>query len=101
MFEIIKDKAPIKDGGMPSVQATLQLMTVFAEVFAKAFTTQQLELLRSYIAHVNDGDDMETYRCVVAIFRRTLPHMKNIEESFLASIRKDLMRQLPRLQCVR
>jgi cohesin loading factor subunit SCC2 len=97
MFEIVRNKSRTKDDITPSTRATLQLVMVFAEVVARIFTTEQLQLLKPYIANVNVGDDMEIYRCVVTILRYTLPHLTDIKPIFLISVRKDLMLRLPRL----
>ena len=97
MFETVLSKPRTKDDMTPSARATLQFIMTFAKADPRIFATKQLQLLKPYIAHVDTGDDLEIYRCVVTILRQTLPLLIDVQPTFLRSVRKDLMLKLPRL----
>jgi len=91
MFETIIDNPAGEGNEAPSARDALQILTIFAKSNAKLFTAEQIQLLQPYISNVAGGDDMLIYRSVVIIFRHVLPHLSKIHNSFLGSIRRELI----------
>jgi cohesin loading factor subunit SCC2 len=91
MFETIIDNPAGEGNEAPSARDALQILMIFAKSNAKLFTAEQIQLLQPYIANVGVGDDLAIYRSVVVIFRHVLPHLSKIHNSFLGSVRKELL----------
>ena len=97
MFETIIDNSTQDGKTAPSARDALQVLTVFAKSNAKLFTPEQVQLLQPYVANLEGSDDLAIYRSVVIIFRHVLPHLSQAHNSFLASIRKELMPTISRM----
>ncbi|KAG0652985.1 scc2 [Hyphodiscus hymeniophilus] len=97
MFETIIDNATNIGNNTPSARDALQVLTIFAKSNAKLFTPEQVQLLQPYVSNVAGSDDLAIYRSVVVIFRHVLPHLSKAHNSFLASVRKELMPSISRM----
>lgn len=97
MFETIIDNPMSEDTSAPSARDALQVLMIFAKSNAKLFTPEQVQLLQPYVANVGGGDDLAIYRSVVVIFRHVLPHLSKVHNSFLASVRKELIPAVSRM----
>ena len=97
MFETIIDNPTSEKGNAPSARDAMQVLMIFAKSNAKLFTPEQIQLLQPYVANVGGEDDLAIYRSVVVIFRHVLPHLSKVHNSFLASVRKELIPAVSRM----
>jgi cohesin loading factor subunit SCC2 len=97
MFETIIDNPTNENGSAPSARDALQVLMIFAKSNARLFTPEQIQLLQPYVANVGGGDDLAIYRSVVVIFRHVLPRLSKVHNSFLASVRKELIPAVSRM----
>ncbi|KAH8678999.1 hypothetical protein BGZ60DRAFT_402322 [Tricladium varicosporioides] len=91
MFETIIDNSVGEGNDTPSARDALELLKIFAKSNAKLFEPEQVQLLQPYINNVGGGDDLAIFWSVVVIFRHVLPHLSKIHNSFLATVRKQLL----------
>jgi cohesin loading factor subunit SCC2 len=97
MFDTIIDNPTNEDNSAPSARDALQVLMIFAKSNTKLFTSEQIQLLQPYVANVGGGDDLAIYRSVVVIFRHVLPQLSKVHNSFLASVRKELIPAVSRM----
>lgn len=80
-----------------SEREALQLLMIFAKADAKLFTFEQIKILQSTVASIATNEDLAISRAVVVIYRRVLPQLSNVHESFLTDILNPLMQAVPKV----
>ncbi|KAI3402149.1 hypothetical protein diail_78 [Diaporthe ilicicola] len=80
-----------------SEREALQLLMIFAKADAKLFTFEQIKILQSTVASIATNEDLAISRAVVVIYRRVLPQLSNVHETFLTDILNPLMQAVPKV----
>lgn len=80
-----------------SEREALQLLMIFAKADAKLFIFEQIKILQSTVASIATNEDLAISRAVVVIYRRVLPQLSNVHESFLTEILNPLMQAVPKV----
>lgn len=80
-----------------SEREALQLLMIFAKADAKLFTFEQIKILQSTVASIATNEDLAISRAVVVIYRRVLPQLSNVHESFLTDTLNPLMQAVPKV----
>lgn len=80
-----------------SEREALQLLMIFSKADAKLFTFEQIKILQSTVASIATNEDLAISRAVVVIYRRVLPQLSNVHESFLTDILNPLMQAVPKV----